>query len=258
MENVNKNEAKELEKEELKREEINSLQARTNQLFTVISMCEDDEANIQVCRNEIIETNIRLVPHVLRKYRPYGDDEFQLGCLGLIIATRSYDVSRGVPFVNYACFCIERELHKAHRKTRETFEYQAGGSLSSLDDTISFGDGEEASKYESIADDFSEEAFEKVLEDFDMTDLFDRVILPAIEAIAGKTKGQATTVDFETWRKLELSYILEMAEVESQKARITFSAIAKELGVSVQNIRMRHQRVLDNIRKECERNGIQV
>jgi RNA polymerase sigma factor (sigma-70 family) len=257
MENVNvNNEAKEMERDTLRKEDIKTIQSRTNQLFQVMAMCEGDEDELQACRNEIIETNIRLVPHVLRKYRPYGDDEFQLGCLGLILATRSFDYTRNVPFANYACFCIERELHKSHRKYRETIEYQVGNGMKSLDDTLSFDNGDETTVGETIADEFSQEDFDKVLEDFDLTDLFDTVILPAIEAIAGKTKGQNSTVDFDMWRQLELSYILEMAEVDSQKARLTFSSMAKDLGVSVQNIRMRHQRVIEAIKQECVNRGL--
>lgn len=248
----------EMSKEELRKEEIQYLRDRTAQLFEVISMCEGNEGQAQACRNEIIELNIKLVPHVLKKYKPFGDDEFQLGCLGLIIATRTFNPEREVPFVNYACFCIERELHKAHRMRSNTFEYQAGNNLSSLDEVLNLGNGDEVNKHETIADSLSEEVFEKILEDFDLGNLFDNIILPSIEEVAGRTKGQASTVDFDTWRTLELRYLLEMAEVDSQKARVTLSAIAQELGVSTQNIRMRHQRVIEVIKAKCIEAGIEI
>lgn len=244
--------------DELKNDEIAQLQHRTDQLFEVINMCGDNEEQKQLCRNEIVESNIRLVPHVLRKYKPFGDDEFQMGCLGLIIATRAFDVERKVPFANYACFCIERELHKAHRRKADTFEYMLGRNLSSLDDVLSFQNGDEMDKYDVVPDDQAEEAFDKVLEDNCLTDFFDRIIVPSIEVISEKTKGQQTTVDFDKWKQLELSYILEMAEIDSQKARITLSKIAKELGVSVQNIRMRHQRVIDGIKQKCVEMDIHI
>jgi RNA polymerase sigma factor (sigma-70 family) len=243
---------------EIKGEEIVVLQERTLKLFQVIEMCRDNKEQVQVCRNEIIELNIRLVPRVLQKYKPFGDDEFQLGCLGLIVATRTFDPARGVPYASYACFCIERELHKAHRKQSNSFEYQIGNGLSSLDQMAAFQNGDVSGKYDVIPDIQSEEDFDKVLEDFCLTNLFDKVIMPSIDSIAGATKGQQTTVDFDKWKQLELTYILEMAEVNSQKARITLSKIAKDLGVSVQNIRMRHKRVINNIRSKCEEAGITI
>lgn len=238
--------------------DVQELKARTEQLFEVMTMCEGNTDQEQVCRNEIVEINIKLIPHVLKKYKPFGDDEFQMGCMGLIIATNSFDGSRGVPFANYACFCIERELHKAHRKSSNSFEYQMGGNLSSIDDVLAYQNGDEATKHDQIADEGSSEAFDKVLDDNQLTDFFANVILPAIEGVSSKTKGQNTTVDFEEWKRLEMRYILEMAEVNSQKARVTLSAISRELGVSVQNIRMRHIRVIEAIKAECKELGIEV
>jgi len=242
--------------EELRMEDMQYLQCRTAQLFEIISMCEGNEEQMQLCRNEIIELNIRLVPHILKKYKPFGDDEFQMGCLGLILATRSFEPARNVPFASYACFCIERELHKAHRNTSSSFEYMLGNNLSSLDAVLAFKNGDEADKYDTIADDDAEGAFDKVLEDNDLSGFFSSIIMPAIDEVSTKTKGQASTVDFEVWKQLELKYILEMAEVDSQKARVTLSAIAKKLGVSTQNIRMRHQRVIESIKSKCIENEI--
>lgn len=240
-----------------KKEEIARIRKRTDELFEIISMCEGDEKSIQICRNEIIETNIRLVPLVLKKYKPYGDDEFQLGCLGLIIATRTFKADRGVPFASYACFCIERELHKARRKLVHSIEYQLGTGLSSLDEVLDFQNGDEADKHDIIADTFAEEAFDKILMDNCLDKLFAEVIEPSIDRIAQATRGQAS-IDFDRWKALELRYILEMAEVDSQQARITFTKMAKELGVSVQNVRIRHQRVINNIRQACIDLGIEI
>lgn len=251
-------ETKVAEAQTLTKKDIMYLRDRTAQLFEVMEMCEGNEEQIQLCRNEIIELNIRLVPHVLKKYKPFGDDEFQLGCLGLIIATRTFDPSRGVPYVNYACFCIERELHKAHKKFSNSFEYLAGGSLSSLDDMLGFQNGDEVDKHDIIPDVNSQKMLDQVLEDFALTNLFDEIIYPSIELIGNKTKGQATTVDFNKWRQLEMKYLLEMAQIDSQKARLTFSSMAADLGVSVQNIRMRHKRVVETIKEKCIAKGIEV
>jgi RNA polymerase sigma factor (sigma-70 family) len=241
---------------ELQEKELTEIQLRTNQLFELIAF---DPKNSTIYMNEVTELNIKLVPHVLKKYRPYGDDEFQLGCLGLIIATRTFDTKRGVPFSSYACFCIERELHKAHRYSDSQFEAQVGkDNLESLDALVTLPNGDEANKYEQIADFKSQEAFDELVEENSLSNFFEKVILPAIDEISKKTKGQVAKVDFDVWRQLELRYLLELAREDSQKARLTLNAIAKELNMSTQNIRMRHLRVVDNIRKRCKALGYHV
>jgi len=231
--------------------EMDKLKSRTSQLFELIAF---DPKNTQIYRNEIIELNIRLVPHVLKKYKPFGDDEFQMGCIGLIVATNSFDPERGVPYASYACFCIARELHKAHRHSQHQFEGAMGSGLVSLDE-YSVVDGEMYNKHDNITDEESEAEFEKLLQDFSLDDIFDKIIVPSIEGISKATKGQDTKVDFEKWKALEMRYLIEMAEIDSQKARLSLTDMSIKLGVSTQNIRMRHKRVISQIRQRCIANG---
>ena len=243
----------------LTEEELLQIKDRTNNLFEVISMLEEkDPSKEQMqreCIQEIVELNIRLVPRVLKKYQPFGEDEMQIGCVGLIKAANSYNVERGVPFVNFACFCIERELHMAHKEMKNTFEYMLGSNLSSLDAEDILGNGDLVNRHELIPDEAAEAEFRQIIESENLDHLFDVVINPAIEDVAGNTKGQKAAVDFEKWRALELRYILDIANIESQKARFTLARLAKELGVSTQNVRMRHKRVLGAIRVRCEELG---
>lgn len=243
----------------LTEEELLQIKDRTNNLFEVVSMIEENDPNKEQmqknCMQEIVELNIRLVPRVLKKYQPFGEDEMQIGCVGLIKAVSAYKVERGVPFVNFACFCIERELHMAHKEMVNTFEYMLGGNLSSIDDLDILGNGDSVNRHELIPDEAAEAEFRQVIESENLDSLFDEVIDPAIEEVAGKTKGQKASVDFEKWRALELRYILDIANIESQKARFTLSRLANELGVSIQNVRMRHKRVLEAIRVRCEALG---
>ena len=232
-------------------EEMAKLKNRTAQLFELIAFGAKNERNVQLYRNEIIELNIRLVPHILKRYKPFGDDEFQMGCIGLIIATNSFDPSRGVPYASYACFCIARELHKAHRHNQNKFEYIMGGNIVSLDEFATGDNGDAYSKHENITDEMSEAEFEKLLNDFSLDNIFDTIIMPSIEGISKTTKGQNTSVDFDHWRALELQYLIEMAEIDSQKARLSLTAMSQSLGVSTQNIRMRHKRVVGDIRNRC-------
>lgn len=243
-------------------EELAAIKQRTADLFTIISMVAEEGNNdseslksIKVCKQEIVELNIRLVTRVLKKYQPFGEDEMQIGCMGLIKSVSAFKIERGVPFVNFACFCIERELHAAHKVIANSFEYVMGGNLSSIDDVDLLGNGDSVNKHELIPDEAAEAQFRDIIESENIDNLFDTVIDPAIEEVAGKTKGQNSKIDFEKWRALELRYILDIAKIDSQKARFTLTRLADELGVSTQNVRMRHQRVLDSIRVRCEKLG---
>lgn len=220
---------------------------RTGQL---IELMEFDPENKTIYRNELVELNIRLVPHVLKKYKPFGDDEFQAGCVGLIKAANSFKSNRGVKFANYACFCIERELHKMHEIRCGSFEYQMGYDLFSMDETMDLGE-DKVNKHEQVADALAEETLEHLIQDYDMETFFARVIIPAVDAVASNNRGQQGKVDVEQWKELEVRYIAEMAREDSQKARMTLSWMAKELGVSVQNVKVKHQRVLEVAKALC-------
>lgn len=216
----------------------------------LIELMEFDPENKTIYRNELVELNIRLVPHVLKKYKPFGDDEFQAGCVGLIKAANSFKSSRGVPFANYACFCIERELHKMHEIKCGTFEYQMGYDLFSMDETLDLGE-DKVNKHEQVADALAEETLEHLIQDYDMETFFERVIIPAVDAVATNNRGQKGKIDVEYWKELEVRYIAEMAREDSQKARMTLSWMAKELGASVQNVKVKHQRVMEVAKALC-------
>ncbi len=229
--------------------------SRTQQLLELLQF---DPKNAKIYQDELVVVNIKLVPHVLKKYKPFGEDEYQLGCLGLIIAVKSFEPEKGVPFSSYACFCIERELHKAYRKRMHQFEGQLGNSLESLDELVLLGNGDTILKHETIRDYEAEYAFEDLLEQHSLHSFFDKVVIPAVDSVGDNTKGQTTIVNMERWKDLEMRYLLEMAQIKSQKARLSLSTIAKDLGVSIQNIRMRHQRVIALIKRFCTEQGYVV
>lgn len=64
-------------------------------------------------RNKLIEHNLRLVAHVVRKYETSGedmDDLISIGTIGLIKAIKTYNDERGVRLATYAARCIENEV----------------------------------------------------------------------------------------------------------------------------------------------------
>ena len=75
-------------------------------------------------RQKLIEHNLRLVSHIVRKYTVPGytqDDLVSVGSLGLIKAINTYKPDAGSPLSTYAARCIENEvlmLLRASRKRR--------------------------------------------------------------------------------------------------------------------------------------------
>ncbi len=64
-------------------------------------------------RNLLIEHNLRLVVHVVKKYITSGkdmDDLISIGTIGLIKAVESYNKTKGTRLATYAARCIENEV----------------------------------------------------------------------------------------------------------------------------------------------------
>ena len=61
-------------------------------------------------RNELIEHNLRLVAHIIKKYYSSvrdQDDLISIGTIGLIKAVNTFDYTKGIRFATYASRCIE-------------------------------------------------------------------------------------------------------------------------------------------------------
>jgi RNA polymerase sporulation-specific sigma factor len=61
----------------------------------------------------LIERNLRLVAHIVKKYSyPHKDidDLISIGTVGLIKAIDSFDSSKGTRLATYAARCIEKEI----------------------------------------------------------------------------------------------------------------------------------------------------
>lgn len=72
-------------------------------------MAQGDEA----AKNKLIEHNLRLVAHIIKKYyATYTDQEdlLSIGTIGLIKGVNSFDNSKGTRLATYAARCIENEI----------------------------------------------------------------------------------------------------------------------------------------------------
>lgn len=72
-------------------------------------------------RNILIERNLRLVAHVVKKYPSAGDsdDLISIGTIGLIKAIDSFKDNKGTRLSTYAARCIENEILMSMRQNKK-------------------------------------------------------------------------------------------------------------------------------------------
>ena len=73
-------------------------------------------------RNELIEHNLRLVSHIIKKYYSNYDEQedlISIGTIGLIKAIDSFDVDKGIRLATYAARCVENEILMHYRSRRK-------------------------------------------------------------------------------------------------------------------------------------------
>ena len=101
---------------------------------------EEEKRCFELCKNgdekareKLIEHNLRLVAHVVRKYYTSSktpEDLISVGTIGLIKAIDSFNNSNGARFATYAAKCIQNEILMLFRSQKKM------GCEVSLNDTI--------------------------------------------------------------------------------------------------------------------------
>ena len=74
-------------------------------------------------RNMLIEHNLRLVAHIVKKFENTGEDAedlISIGTIGLIKAIESYSEGKGTKLATYAARCIENEILMHLRALKKT------------------------------------------------------------------------------------------------------------------------------------------
>ena len=109
-------------------------------------------------RNVLIERNLRLVAHIMKKYYAQTADQedlISIGTIGLIKGISTFDGSKGARLATYAARCVENEILMYFRAQRKTSQNV------SLSDFIETGsDGAALSLMEVVSDD--EDLLERV------------------------------------------------------------------------------------------------
>lgn len=90
-----------------------------------IKWIEELENGNKEAREVLINHNLRLVAHIVKKYNNSleADDLISVGTIGLIKAVDSFDSKKGVLLSTYASRCIENEilmLIRSNKKHKET------------------------------------------------------------------------------------------------------------------------------------------
>lgn len=100
-------------------------------------------------RNVLVEHNLRLVAHIIKKYYTQTNDMedlISIGTIGLIKGINTYKPGRGIRLATYASRCIENEILMHFRSQKKTM-----GDVSLSDVLDTDGDGNSLSLMDVLA-----------------------------------------------------------------------------------------------------------
>ena len=176
-------------------------------------------------RNELIEHNLRLVSHIIKKYYSTYDEQedlISIGTIGLIKAIDSFDVDKGIRLATYAARCVENEIlmHYRGRKkdsnlisVNEPIDTDSEGNPLTLIDIISTDD--------TICDDIDLKKKSRQLYNF-------------IEAMDSDRDKQIIILRYGLYNQKEM----------------TQNEIAKALGISRSYVSRIEKRVIEELREK--------
>ncbi len=93
------------------------------ELYYLRLLRDGDTDQKKEARQILIERNLRLVAHIVKKYQSVGEDAedlISIGTIGLIKAIESYDAAKGSRLATYAARCIDNELLMMLRMRKKT------------------------------------------------------------------------------------------------------------------------------------------
>lgn len=174
---------------------------------------EEDEcirkANLgdKIARNKLIEHNLRLVAHIVKKFDYKNvdqDDLISIGTIGLIKGVDSFSKSHGTKITTYCARCIENEILMYFRSNNKT------NKNISINESIGYDkEGNEITILDILkipSPDFVEEISEK--DNVKLLKEYIKVLTPREEAILVKRYGLNNTNEMtqkEIARELKIS-----------------------------------------------------
>ena len=176
-------------------------------------------------RSKLIEHNLRLVAHIIKKYYSTAENQdnlISIGTIGLIKAVDSFDNKKGARLATYAARCIENEILMFFRSQKkasqdismsEPIDIDGEGNPLTLMDIISYDD--------TIADDLDLRIKSEQLHSF-------------IDEIKDEREKQI----------IVLRYGLYGNDILTQRT------VAKKLGISRSYVSRIEKKVLSDLRKK--------
>ena len=177
----------------------------------------------RAARSKLIEHNLRLVAHIIKKYYQNcggQEDLVSIGTIGLIKAIDTYDINKDIKLSSYASRCIENEILMHFRNNKksaqdvslnDTIDTDKDGNPLTLMDIMSVDD--------DIIDDIDRRMNLSVLYDYVRMELTDR----EREIIVSRygLNGRDTLTQRELAQKLGISrsYISRIEKKALEKLR---------------------------------------
>lgn len=192
-------------------------------------LCLQMEQGDETARQKLIEHNMRLVAHIVKKYSSTyeADDLISVGCVGLIKAINSFRLEKGATLSTYASRCIENEILMLMRSNKK---HQA---VESLDESVGLDkDGSDVTLLETIPEDNPNKLF-------DMT--YNGILMEQINEIM-----------LNSLNEREYYIIVSRYGLNGQPA-YTQREVAKKLNISRSYISRIEKKALDILKKEIEK-----
>lgn len=180
-------------------------------------------------RNKLIEHNLRLVAHIVKKYEPKSgdtDDLISIGTIGLIKGIDTYKNNKKTKITTYAARCIQNEILMHYRSNKKM------GATVSLNDSIGFDkEGQEISLIDILKDkspDISDEL--QIKDNINLLTKYIKLLNPREKEIIEKRYGlynHAEQTQKEIAKELKIS--------RSYVSRIEKRALTKMLREFIKN-----------------------
>lgn len=183
--------------------------------------------NDTAARNELIEHNLRLVSHIIKKYYANYDEQedlISIGTIGLIKAIDSFDADKGTRLATYAARCIENEL-LMHYRTRKK-----DNNLISVNEPI---DTDSEGNPLTLIDIISVE--DTICDDIDLKNK-SRKLYKIIEELEDSRDKQIIIKRYGLYQQKEM----------------TQNEIARELGISRSYVSRIEKKVIENLREKFD------
>lgn len=181
-------------------------------------------------RNKLIEHNLRLVAHIVKKYYAQAadqDDLISIGTLGLIKGISTFKMEKNVRLATYASRCIENEILMYFRSRRKL-----AGEVSLSDSLDSEQEGGALSLIDVISVD------DNMLEELDLRDSCAKVRAAVAKCLDPREAAIITT-----------RYGLDGKPPRTQRE------IAAQSGISRSYVSRLEKRALEKLRAELEGPG---